>query len=165
MDPEPATGVYPFHFSVQFGLDTRGLPSRQRLRAWAARALLGPVAATLRLVDSGEGLELNLGFRDRAYATNVLTFPYGPNEAGQLSGDIALCWPVVCREAAEQGKPVDAHCAHLVIHGMLHLQGLDHLVEDEAAAMEALETRILASLGYPDPYLLRDGAGAVDDHP
>jgi probable rRNA maturation factor len=152
MDPEPATGVHPLHLSVQFGLEAEGLPSRQRLRAWAARALLGPVRATLRLVGDEEGLELNLAFRDRAYATNVLTFPYGTDPDGCQTGDIALCWPVVCREAAQQGKPVLDHCAHLVVHGMLHLQGLDHLAQSEADAMEALETRILAGLGLADPY-------------
>ncbi len=154
MDPDPATGVHPLHLSVQYGLEAEGLPSRQRLRAWAARALLGPVSATLRIVDAQEGLELNLGFRDRGYATNVLTFPYGSDGAGCRSGDIALCWPVVCREAAEQGKPVLDHCAHMVVHGMLHLQGLDHIDEDEAKRMESLETRILAGLGLPDPYCL-----------
>ena len=154
MDPDPATGAHPLHLSVQYGLAASGLPSRQRLRAWASRALLGPVSATLRIVDTEEALALNLGFRERNYATNVLTFPYGRDAEGCHSGDIALCWPVVCREAAEQGKPVLHHCAHLVVHGMLHLQGLDHLEEAEAQAMEALETRILAGLGLPDPYSL-----------
>ena len=152
MDPDPATGLFPFQFSVQFGLDADALPSRQRLRAWAARALLGPVSAALRVVDAEEGLALNRDFRGRDYATNVLTFPYGEDEDARLCGDIALCWPVVCREAAEQGKPLFDHCAHLVIHGMLHLQGLDHEDEREAAVMEALETRILATLGIADPY-------------
>lgn len=152
----PATGAHPLHFSVQYGLEADQLPSRQRLRAWAARALLGPVSATLRLVDADEGLELNLGFRDRAYATNVLSFPYGIDEQGCRSGDIALCWPVVCREAREQGKALHHHCAHLVIHGMLHLQGLDHVGDDQAQVMEALETRILAGLGITDPYRVPD---------
>jgi probable rRNA maturation factor len=152
MDPDPSTGAHRLHLSVQFGLDDRALPSRQRLRAWAARALLGPVSATLRIVDAAEGLELNLGFRGRSYATNVLTFPYGSDAQGARCGDIALCWPVVCDEAAEQDKPVLHHCAHMVVHGMLHLQGLDHVDEAEAQQMEALETRILAGLGLPDPY-------------
>ncbi len=154
-EPAPTTGKHPLHFSVQLALHAPGTapPSRQQLRAWAACALLGPVATTLRFVDEEEGVQLNSDFRTRGYATNVLTFPYGDDGSGTLTGDIALCWPVVCREAAEQHKPVVAHCAHLVIHGMLHLQGLDHIEEDQAHAMEALETRILAKLGFPDPYL------------
>jgi probable rRNA maturation factor len=152
MDPEPDTGAHPLQFSVQFAVKHGELPSRQRLRAWAARALLGPVSATLRVVDGEEGLTLNREFRGRAYATNVLTFPYGRDAEGCHSGDIALCWPVVCREAAEQGKTLDAHCAHLVVHGMLHLQGMDHVDAAEAAVMEHLETRILAGIGIGDPY-------------
>lgn len=151
-----APGEHPFHFSVQFGVAATDLPSRQRLRAWAARALLGPVSATLRVVDEAEGMELNLGFRGRAYATNVLTFPYGHDEQARLHGDIALCWPVVRREAGEQGKAVPDHCAHLLIHGMLHLQGMDHEEDAQARAMESLETRILAGLGIADPYLIPD---------
>jgi probable rRNA maturation factor len=89
MDPEPAIGHYPFHLSVQFALSDRHLPSRQQLRAWASKALLGPVQAVLRIVDEEEGLSLNQGFRSRAYATNVLTFPYGLDDTGSLSGDIA----------------------------------------------------------------------------
>ncbi len=160
MDPAPATGRHALHLSVQVALDqppppAQAVPSRQRLRAWATHALLGPVDATLRVVDAEEGLQLNQDFRGRAYATNVLTFPYGDDGQGVLQGDIALCWPVVCREAAEQAKPVAAHCAHLLVHGLLHLQGLDHLEDDEAEAMEALEVQILAELGFPDPYQLR----------
>jgi probable rRNA maturation factor len=156
MDPEPAIGHYPFHFSVQFALRDRHLPSRQQLRAWAAKALLGPVQAVLRIVDEEEGLSLNQGFRSRAYATNVLTFPYGSDDTGSLSGDIALCWPIVRREASAQGKTLKAHCAHLVVHGMLHLQGLDHIKSSEAAEMEALETRIMSEMGFPNPYLIND---------
>jgi probable rRNA maturation factor len=156
MDPEPAIGHYPFHLSVQFALSDRHLPSRQQLRAWASKALLGPVQAVLRIVDEEEGLSLNQGFRSRAYATNVLTFPYGLDDTGSLSGDIALCWPIVRREACAQGKTLKAHCAHLVVHGMLHLQGLDHIKSSEAAEMEALETQILSEMGFPNPYIVND---------
>jgi probable rRNA maturation factor len=154
MDPDPATGQYPLHFSVQIALSAEHIPSRQQWRAWAAKSLLGPVNAVLRIVDEDEGLSLNHQFRQRDYATNVLTFPYGEDEQGALCGDIALCWPVVLREASAQDKTLQAHCAHMLVHGMLHLQGLDHLEAHEAAEMEALEIRILSELGFPDPYIV-----------
>ncbi|MBP7441742.1 MAG: rRNA maturation RNase YbeY, partial [Thauera sp.] len=101
-------------------------------------------------------------YRGKDYATNVLTFAYAEGEAlpgvpdqaedGPLAGDLVLCVPVVVREAAAQGKTLEAHFAHLVVHGMLHLQGFDHENEVEAAEMEALETSILRTLGYADPY-------------
>lgn len=138
-------------------------PSSGDLRRWAQAALQGGDAeVTVRLVGATEGRELNRDFRGKDYATNVLTFVYGegggmPDEDGDapLAGDLVLCVPVVVREAAEQGKPVAAHFAHLIVHGMLHLQGYDHEDSDEAEEMEALETRILAELGYPDPYAER----------
>jgi len=107
---------------------------------------------TLRLVDAEEGRALNQSYRQRDYATNVLTFEYGIDPSGTVSGDIVLCVPVLYREAAEQGKPLQAHAAHLTVHGVLHALGYDHLDEDDARDMEALETRILASLRISDPY-------------
>ena len=138
-------------------------PSSGDMRRWAQAALLGSDAeVTVRLVGTTEGRELNRDFRGKDYATNVLTFVYGEGEGmpdregdAPLAGDLVLCVPVVVREAAEQGKPVAAHFAHLIVHGMLHLQGYDHEDSDEAEEMEALETRILAELGYPDPYAER----------
>ncbi|MCK9986696.1 MAG: putative rRNA maturation factor [Azoarcus sp.] len=138
-------------------------PSSGDMRRWAQAALQGGDAeVTVRLVGATEGRELNRDFRGKDYATNVLTFVYGegggvPDEHGDapLAGDLVLCVPVVVREAAEQGKPLAAHFAHLIVHGMLHLQGYDHEDSDEAEEMEALETRILAELGYPDPYAER----------
>jgi len=134
-------------------------PSPHDIRRWALGALRGDADVTVRLVGAVEGRELNRDFRGKDYATNVLTFVYGEGEAvpqgeadAPLAGDLVLCVPVVVREAAEQGKPLEAHFAHLVVHGMLHLQGYDHEVADEAEEMEALETQILATLGYPDPY-------------
>jgi probable rRNA maturation factor len=133
-------------------------PSSHDIRRWTLAALQGDAEVTVRLVGAVEGRELNRDFRGKDYATNVLTFVYGEGEAlpqeveMPLMGDLVLCVPVVVREAAEQGKTLDAHFAHLVVHGMLHLQGYDHEVADEAEEMEALETRILATLGYPDPY-------------
>ena len=149
--------------AVQYALsDRNGLPQRQALRRWAQAALMQNAEVTLRFVDEGEGRSLNRDYRGKDYATNVLTFTYDsplPPHASPLtphpspiSGDIVLCAPVIAREALEQGKPCEAHYAHLVVHGMLHLQGYDHEDEREATAMEAVESFILRRLGYPDPY-------------
>jgi probable rRNA maturation factor len=117
------------------------------------------VAITVRIVDAEEGRALNRDFRGRDYATNVLSFPFPelPPEAmaelgGPYIGDLAICAEVVTREAGEQGKPVDAHWAHLIVHGVLHLAGYDHQTDDEARRMETRECAILADLGFPDPY-------------
>ena len=136
--------------SVQYGIVADGLPSRQRLRAWAKATLLNDAQVTLRLVGAREGRKLNRNFRGRDYATNVLTFAYA--DIAPLCGDIVLCVPVVMREARTQHKPVDAHYAHLVVHAMLHLQGFDHENHDDAQAMEALEAEIVMKLGYAHPY-------------
>ncbi|THF63777.1 rRNA maturation RNase YbeY [Pseudothauera nasutitermitis] len=133
-------------------------PRKHRIRRWARAALRRDAEVTVRLVGEEEGRALNRDYRGKDYATNVLTFVYGeglPAEAAAgapLAGDLVLCVPVVAREAAAQGKDLEAHYAHLVVHGMLHLQGYDHDADTDAAAMEALETEILAALGYPDPY-------------
>jgi probable rRNA maturation factor len=135
--------------SVQYGVDAGALPQRGRFRRWVAAALRKDAEVTLRVVGMAEGRRLNRTYRGRDYGTNVLTFSYG---GVPLHGDIVLCAPVVRREAREQGKPLDAHYAHLVVHGVLHLQGYDHERDADARVMEALETRIVAGLGYPDPY-------------
>ncbi len=114
-----------------------------------------PSELTIRLVDEPEGRELNRDYRGKDYATNVLSFPAEIPEGLldiPLLGDLVICVPVVAREAAEQGKALEAHWAHLVIHGCLHLLGYDHLEDEEAEEMEDLERQLLASLGYPDPY-------------
>jgi len=139
--------------SIQYVLDRSNLPSRAELRRWAKAALLHPAEVTLRLVDAEEGRQLNRDYRAKDYATNVLTFAYGADAEGAYSGDIVLCAPVVAREAREQGKSLATHYAHMVVHGILHLQGYDHEAESEAAAMEAVESFIMQRLGYPDPYL------------
>lgn len=137
--------------STQFAVAARGRPSSRRLRAWAQAALERDVEVTLRLVGRAEGRRLNRDFRGRDHATNVLTFVY--SDPGQpLAGDIVLCAPVVEAEARAQGKARDAHYAHLVVHGMLHLQGYDHERSAAAAAMEARESEIVTRLGYADPY-------------
>ena len=141
--------------SIQYAVDKVGLPTRAQFRRWASAALAHDAKAGLRIVDGEEGRALNRDYRGKDYATNVLTFEYGPDETLEglpLSGDIALCAPVVAREAEEQGKTLEAHYAHLVVHGMLHLQGYDHEDAAEAAAMEALESFVMMRLGYPDPY-------------
>jgi probable rRNA maturation factor len=136
--------------SVQYAVDEARAPTRARLRRWVRAALERDCAVTLRIVGAAEARRLNRDYRGLDHATNVLTFVYGREP--RTEGDIALCAPVVAREAREQGKTSEAHWAHLVVHGMLHLQGWDHEAPAEALAMEALETRIVIELGYPDPY-------------
>lgn len=140
--------------AVQYVSDASDLPTRQQFRRWVKAALQRDVTLTLRIVDEVEGRELNRGFRGKDYPTNVLTFVYDEDAApGEtIYGDVVVCAPVVAREAREQGKELLAHYAHMTIHALLHLQGYDHEVDDEAAEMEALETRLMLELRYPDPY-------------
>ncbi|VXB29758.1 putative metal-dependent hydrolase [Pseudomonas sp. 8AS] len=134
------------------------LPSEAQFRRWCELALRQRTAdseLTIRLVDEAEGRELNHSFRHKDYATNVLSFPADVPDGLldiPLLGDLVICVPVVEREASEQGKTSEAHWAHLVIHGCLHLLGYDHLEDEEAEEMEALERQLLAELGHPDPY-------------
>jgi probable rRNA maturation factor len=118
----------------------------------------------LRFVDEIEGRALNRKYRERDRATNVLSFVYD-DEPGMYGGDIVLCAPVLRREAAAQGKPLTAHCAHLVVHGMLHLQGADHEAPAQAARMEAREIAILAQLGFPSPYAAAAAAARTSRRP
>ncbi|MEN3374342.1 rRNA maturation RNase YbeY [Dechloromonas sp. ZS-1] len=138
------------NLSVQYACNREGLPLRADFVRWARAALEGGGNITIRLVDAEEGQELNRDYRGKDYATNVLSFPYDTEPL--VMGDLVICPSVVAREAAEQNKPLDAHYAHLTVHGMLHLQGWDHEEDDEAQAMEDTEREILAALGYPDPY-------------
>jgi probable rRNA maturation factor len=128
----------------------RALLTRARVRRWLRVALEAPARITLRVVDEDEGRALNLAFRRKDYATNVLTFDY--EHAPQVVADLVLCAPVVAREARLQRTPLEAHYAHLVVHGALHAQGHDHERDAQARRMEAHETALLARLGYPDPY-------------
>ena len=139
--------------AVQYAVARAGLPAPRTLRRWAGAALERDVRATLRFVGLAEGRTLNALYRGKDHATNVLTFVY--DDAVPLAGDIVLCVPVVRREAMAGGRALRAHCAHLVVHGMLHLQGHDHATRREAERMEARETRLLARLGYDDPYAPR----------
>ncbi|PLK49166.1 rRNA maturation RNase YbeY [Uliginosibacterium sp. TH139] len=138
------------NLSVQYALSAEGLPERSQLRGWIRAAEPGAAQLTVRFVDREEGRGLNAEYRGKDYATNVLSFPY--EQEPILTGDLVLCWPVVVEEAAAQGKPVEAHCAHLIVHGVLHLQGWEHEEDAEAEEMEQEERTILAELGYPDPY-------------
>lgn len=149
------TTKMPLSLAVQYACKHEALPSRPQVRRWVNRALkaTGPESAevTVRFVEAEEGQTLNRDFRGKDYATNVLSFPY---EAGpELAGDLVLCLPVVLKEAAEQGKTMEAHFAHLLVHGMLHLQGYDHDNDEDAEIMEAEEREILAKMGYGDPYI------------
>jgi probable rRNA maturation factor len=136
--------------TVQYAAENEGLPTRGQVRAWVKAALQRDADVTVRLVGAEEGRTLNRQYRGRYHATNVLTFAYP--ESDPLSGDIALCVPVVKHEAREQHKNPEAHYAHLVVHGMLHLQGYDHEKPADARLMETLETEIVTGLGYADPY-------------
>lgn len=137
--------------SLQFS-DARhkALLSRHKVTRWIRHALAVDGELTVRVVDEDEGRALNRSFRAKDYATNVLTFDYDADPV--VVADLVLCAPVVEREAAEQGKALEAHYAHLIVHGALHAQGWDHETAREARRMEAYEVEILAGLGYPNPY-------------
>jgi probable rRNA maturation factor len=152
--------------SVGYALPRAGLPAAISFRKWVAAALDGRIREAdlaIRIVDSKEGRALNRHYRGKDYATNVLSFPADVAEGVKLPkgvkmpllGDLVLCAPVVAREARDQGKPLNAHYAHLTVHGALHLLGWDHEDECDAECMEKLEREILAGLGIDDPYLER----------
>jgi probable rRNA maturation factor len=136
--------------ALQNAARSRALPPAARFRRWARAALERDAEITLRVVGEREGRRLNRDYRGRDRATNVLSFGYGEREP--VTGDIVLCAPVVRREARSRGISTEAHYAHLTVHGVLHLQGYDHVRRRDAQRMEALETRILLRLGYSDPY-------------
>ncbi|MBI5108255.1 MAG: rRNA maturation RNase YbeY [Rhodocyclales bacterium] len=137
--------------SVQYPGGSRGAPGRPEVRRWVRASCRIPAEVAVRFVGADEGRGLNRDFRGKDYATNVLSFPYESGD--RVCGDLVLCKDVIEREAREQGKPAEAHYAHMVVHGMLHLQGHDHETGSaDAEHMEALEREILAALGYPDPY-------------
>ena len=171
--------------SVQFASKAKHLPDRAQVRRWAlaAHAKNSQAVVTIRYVDEKEGRALNLAFRQKDYATNVLTFvhdhapsPRGgglgrgslpgepssrgqnphpsplPHGEGTYAADIVICAPVIAREAREQKKPVAAHHGHMVVHGMLHAQGLDHELDADAAAMEAIEIAVLKRFRIKNPY-------------
>ena len=143
--------------AVQNATSFTSVPSDQQFARWAGAALHqhGDAELLIRLVDRRESRQLNTRYRHKNNATNVLSFPADlPEEVGlALLGDIVICAPVVAEEARDQHKTAEAHWAHLTIHGILHLLGHDHQLEEEAAEMESIESKILKSLGFPDPYL------------
>ena len=139
------------NLGVQYACKDAALPSRPQVRKWLRAACDRPATVAVRFVDAEEGQALNRDYRHKDYATNVLSFAYESEPA--VAGDLVICLPVVLREAAEQGKTAEAHFAHLIVHGMLHLQGYDHETgAEDAERMEARERKILAGLGFPDPY-------------
>jgi probable rRNA maturation factor len=163
--------MHTLSLSVQYADTTKNwldiLP-RPTLRRWVQSALQVDAALTIRFVDEVEGRQLNAEFRGKDYATNVLTFTYDdelddlPEEVRaaiaveqgeQIEADIILCGAVLEREATEQGKTIVEHAAHLVVHGVLHAQGFDHIEDEEAEIMEELERQIVMGLGFADPYL------------
>jgi probable rRNA maturation factor len=144
--------------SVQYGAARAGLPAKSSLQRWASAALRGVgrgVALGVRIVGAAESAELNRRFRRKHGPTNVLSFPFEapPGMRSEVLGDLVICAPVVRREARAQRKPERAHWAHMVVHGILHLRGYDHLNRRDATVMEKKEIRILKELGFANPYL------------
>ncbi|MGA0023964.1 MAG: rRNA maturation RNase YbeY [Burkholderiales bacterium] len=144
--------------TVQTAAAARNIPAASRIRLWARAALAADAEITIRIVGQAEGRRLNRSYRHKDYATNVLTFVF--RDSPPYAGDLALCAPVITREARAQRKTVAAHYAHMVVHGVLHLQGYDHENEKDAAMMERRERALLARFGYPDPYRTLPARGA-----
>jgi probable rRNA maturation factor len=149
-DPLPALAL-----TLQFGAAVadrhRQVLTRARVARWVRMALLRPAEITVRIVGAAEGRALNRNYRDKDYATNVLTFDY--TQRPVVNADLVLCAPVVAKEAKEQNKTLEEHYAHLLVHGTLHAQGYDHETsERDALEMEALEVLLLGALGYGNPY-------------
>ena len=146
--------------NIQFAkdVDQHSLPSRAVLRSWARKSLkamhvIGDLG--IRFVDGTESKTLNSAYRKKDKPTNVLSFPYGwecPETKRTILGDLVLCTDVLQQEATAQGKSLEQHLAHLLIHGLLHLIGFDHQTDDEAATMEQKEIEILEQFGFPNPY-------------
>ncbi len=142
---------------IQRVLELEELPSDAQLHLWAEAAMepaRKSVELVIRIVDCAESQALNSEYRGKDKPTNVLSFPFEvpPEVETNLLGDLVICAPVVADEAREQDKPLEAHWAHMVVHGILHLRGFDHQNEQQAQEMESLEADILKGLGYPDPY-------------
>ncbi len=157
------------HVEIQFALDNVDpvrQPDAEKFLHWAraafdavGKSFAGEAQMTLRLVEEAEIVQLNRDYRHKDMPTNVLSFPFDvprglpESECNSELGDVVICAPVVQREAVQQGKTEESHWAHMVVHGTLHLLGYDHITDAEAARMESLEIRILAGLGFTNPYL------------
>jgi probable rRNA maturation factor len=141
----------PLALSLQFAdREPRAWLPRHRVARWIRAALERPAEITVRIVGQAEGLSLNHGFRGQDHATNVLTFDYQHDPV--VVADLVLCAPVVAKEAAQQGLPLEAHYAHLLVHGTLHAQGWDHQRVRDARRMQARESAVLVALGFDDPW-------------
>jgi len=145
------------NIDVQYAISAEGLPNEQEICQWARIALQekqDQAELVVRIVDEAEITALNRSYRGKEGSTNVLSFSYEPMQGveSELLGDVVICAPVVAGEAVAQGKPLDAHWAHMVMHGVLHLLGYDHGAESEAREMERLETELLSNLGFLNPY-------------
>lgn len=149
-----------YQIDIESNSQSTHIPSLEQLEAWISRALQHAQRTdgeiSVYVVDEEEGQSLNAQYRGKDYPTNVLSFPADiPEEVGiPLLGDLVVCAPVVEREAREQGKSLEAHWAHMLVHGTLHLLGFDHIDDAEAEEMEALETEIITGMGFPAPYLV-----------
>jgi probable rRNA maturation factor len=148
----------PYQIDVEVNSSSTKIPSVENIELWISAALqsdeLNQAEVSVYIVDEAESQELNAQYRGKDKPTNVLSFPADiPDEVGvPLLGDLVICAPVVEREAQEQGKTLEAHWAHMLVHGTLHLLGYDHVEDDEADVMEALETRLITQLHFPAPY-------------
>jgi len=152
-----------FQYGVDFDADS--MPSEEQFNQWALLAFdsgglslelegISEALLTLRIVDKAESQELNREYRNKDKPTNVLSFPMDmpPDISPYILGDLAICADIVQEEALEQGKDLFSHWCHMLIHGILHLQGFDHIEDDEAEEMEALETKIMSEIGFSNPY-------------
>ncbi len=150
--PLPGWAARPaLQLSLQFAdTSARAQLPRHRVRRWLQAALAAPAQMTVRIVGLEEGLALNRDFRGQDHATNVLTFDY--EQAPVVVADLVLCAPVVAAEALAQGLELQHHYAHLLVHGALHAQGMDHIDETDAQDMEARESQLMQALGFADPY-------------
>ncbi|OMH33715.1 rRNA maturation RNase YbeY [Motiliproteus sp. MSK22-1] len=142
---------------LQLASDADNLPRKDQLQCWVEKALSGyreNAEVTIRIVDSAESQSLNASYRGKDKPTNVLSFPFEAPEGIQIDllGDLVICAPVVETEAGEQNKSTIDHWAHMVIHGILHLLGFDHIDENDAQEMETLEIQLLSDIGIPNPY-------------
>lgn len=158
--PMSAPGEDTYEF-LQIAAQTSSIPGKAEFREWlnmlSRFVSVGPQSITVRVVEAEESQALNLQFRNKDAATNVLSFPSDLPEAfgADYLGDIVICASVVAHEARQQNKSLSEHWAHMLVHGVLHLQGYDHQQDEEAEAMEALEIKILAEMGFADPYAAR----------